>query len=364
MRRKKGSLLPLRIERFVSLEIQYVACRNLCRADGIRGGKARVFSSSTSRYTTNGILCTRAVWRNNIFSEYTVHSYSHVHSMLCDLERFVPAVTRENLSKADWLLLTLGVYFHDLGLIVTEQEFQARASSHFEQFKEIVLFKGRDGDDYRQKMSLLGADLAERFYYQEFVRHNHAKRVAAWIEGKASIELGHAASLIAEVDRLFGSASKDFRRDVAKICESHNLDDLDDSAKYKTFKPYGPTEDEVGNLLYAAVMLRTLDLLQITRQRAPSVMFRLTNPTDPVSQIEWIKQNCVTGVFIKDIKDAEGHTVEGAQADTVSIFAKYDNENGFFGLTSYLQYAGKQLLASYNAVKKAHPGNNERYQFP
>ena len=302
--------------------------------------------------------------RGNIFSQYTVHNYSHVHSMLNDLDRFLTPHTKTSLTKTDWLILTLGIYFHDIGLVVTEEEYTARSTSGFEKFKQEILFNGRNGDDYRQKTMLLGPDLAERFYYQEFVRHNHAKRVASWIEGASAPDLGHASTIIAEINRLFGSTSKDFRRDIARICESHNLDDLDDTSKYKTFKPYGPSNEEVGNLLFCAVMIRTLDLLQITRQRAPSIMFRLINPTDPISQIEWIKQSCVTGVFVKDIKDSDGHVIADAQSDTVSVFAKYDNENGFFGLTSYLQYAQSQILASHAAIKKAHPGTNEKYQFP
>ena len=83
------------------------------------------------------------------------------------------------------------------------------------------------------------------------------------------------------------------------VCESHNLDDLEDLAKYRPFHPYGSSESEAANLLFITVMLRTVDLLQITKQRAPSILFRFINPTDPVSQIEWIKQNCVTGVFPK-----------------------------------------------------------------
>ncbi len=159
-------------------------------------------------------------------------------------------------------------------------------------------------------------------------------------------------------------ASKAFKADLANVCESHNLDDIENIKKYKTFVPYGPSPDEVCNLLFVAVYLRTIDLLQITNQRAPSIMFRLINPTDPISQVEWIKQNKVTGVFVKELRDKDGHIAKDVQADTISIFAKYDNENGFFGLTSYLRYAEQQLIQSYNAIKKSFPGDDERYSFP
>ncbi len=107
--------------------------------------------------------------------------------------------------------------------------------------------------------------------------------------GRPSAELGYARPQIEEIDKLLAPLSSYFRADLAIVCESHNLDDLDDVKKYRPFQPYGRSESEAANLLFAAVMLRTVDLLQITHQRAPSVLFRLINPTDPVSQVEWIK---------------------------------------------------------------------------
>jgi len=111
-------------------------------------------------------------------------------------------------------------------------------------------------------------------------------------------------------------------------------------------------------------MLRTVDLLQITKQRAPSILFRFINPTDPVSQIEWIKQNCVTGVFPKPARDKDGVVNADIQPDTIAVFAKFTNENGFFGLTSYLRYAEKQLAQSFGAVQKANNSIKNKYLFP
>src|SRR5712691_8449879 len=69
--------------------------------------------------------------RNNIFAEYTVHDFSHVEAMLADLGWIVPDKTQKALTPADWLMITLGIYFHDLGLVVTEEEFQQRHKTDF-----------------------------------------------------------------------------------------------------------------------------------------------------------------------------------------------------------------------------------------
>ena len=52
---------------------------------------------------------------NGIFDEYTRHDISHIDSMLYHLtELIIPTSTRELMTPTDWLLIVLGVYFHDL----------------------------------------------------------------------------------------------------------------------------------------------------------------------------------------------------------------------------------------------------------
>ncbi|NPV24533.1 HD domain-containing protein [Bradyrhizobium aeschynomenes] len=302
--------------------------------------------------------------RNNFFAEYTVHDFSHVEKMLDDLEWIIPEATKTAMTPTDWLLIVLSIYFHDLGLIVTEDEFLNRDKASFQDFCSNVLFAKNDGKDYRIKVETLGSDQAERFFYQEFVRFNHAKRVRAWIEGTIDDGLGYAKTQREELNRLFSGVDSDFRRDLALVCESHNLDDLEDTTKYKTFKPYGQKPTEAANLLYAAIILRTTDLLQITKQRAPSVMFRMINPTDPISQIEWTKQNAVKAVIPKPRIDRNGEVNPELQPDTISVYAKYDNENGFFGLTSYIAYAGQQLRYAFDCANKAKSQTAIKLDFP
>jgi len=64
--------------------------------------------------------------RNNFFAEYTVHDFSHVEAMLGDLEWIIPESTKKAMTPADWLMTVLAIYFHDLGLVVTEEEYKNR----------------------------------------------------------------------------------------------------------------------------------------------------------------------------------------------------------------------------------------------
>lgn len=78
--------------------------------------------------------------RGTFFQEYTIHSFAHIEAMLADLDWLIPDKTQTVMTPADWLLITLSIYFHDLGLIVTEDEFKNRASTDFTQFCNDVLF--------------------------------------------------------------------------------------------------------------------------------------------------------------------------------------------------------------------------------
>ena len=41
--------------------------------------------------------------------------------------------------SAEWLMLTLAVYFHDLGMVVTKDEYEKRETSSFKNYKNEVL---------------------------------------------------------------------------------------------------------------------------------------------------------------------------------------------------------------------------------
>ena len=249
------------------------------------------------------------IGRDGFFSTYTGHNISHVDEMLAILDWLVPESTKKVMSPADWLLIVLSIYFHDAGMIVTDDEYRKRLSSGFVAFKARIL-SGELGDDYRAKITALGDDKAERFMYQEFVRHKHPERVKNWILGRAADHLGVTVPVMGEIARLLDPCEGQFKSDLALVCESHHLDDLNDLTKYRLGQAYGNSDPETANVQYAAILLRTADLLHITRDRTPSVMFNAINITDPVSQEEWAKQQAVRRVKPRAERDAEGKVDE------------------------------------------------------
>jgi molecular chaperone HtpG len=303
------------------------------------------------------------IGREGIFQEYTRHDISHIDRLLQMLEWIIPSNTLPKMTVADCLMITLAVYLHDLGMLVTRDEFERRDESSFPEFK-IGILGSDEGKDYLDKVNKMPPDRAERFLYQEFVRRNHAERIKCWVTGKEQKHLGAAERVVAELDKLFGCLDGKFRKDLGLVCESHHRNDLRDLDKYKTSQPYGSGPQETANLQYCAILLRTADLLHVTRDRAPSVEFRVINPSDPKSVEEWHKQMPVISVRPKPGMDEDGNVVPGARMDTIEISGLFKEPQGFFALTSYLNYARKELRQSNDWAELARKKKGVTYDFP
>ena len=306
------------------------------------------------------------IGREAIFDEYTKHDITHIDEMLRNLEWIIPDATKDVMSDSDWLMIVLAVYFHDMGMLVTKAEFANRAAtgSGFSTFCEQVLFGGVNGPDYKAKVEQLSEDDRDRFLYQEFVRHKHAERIRAWIMGQTKEQLGLSQHAVTEVSKLLEPVGPQFRRDLGIVCESHHLNDLGDVQKYKVSQPYGNSDAETVNLQYCAVLLRTADLLHMTSDRTPSIEFKVINPTDPISQQEWARQMAVKRVRPKWGLNDDGQPDEKAARDTVEVHAYFTKEDGFFGLTSYLAYAGDQLKKSNEWISQTFKLRHSKHEFP
>jgi len=305
------------------------------------------------------------IGRDGIFDEYTKHDISHIDKMLDSLDWIIPEETQDKLTPADWLMITLSIYFHDLGMLVTKNEFKERNKSSFPQFKQKI-FDGEFGLDYKEKIMNItgGEDQIDRFIYQELVRRTHAERIKYWIISEKNPNFSNNQTITDEIKKLLENVDPMFKRDLALICESHHLSDLEDYEKYKPKQQYGSSKDYEVNLLYSALILRTADLLHITSDRTPSIEYLLINPTDPISQDEWAKQSSVKTVRRQDKKNKEGNIDKSIPSDTFEVLAYFENDDGFFGLISYLNYANKELKENYKYNELANKRFGTNYRYP
>ena len=120
------------------------------------------------------------IGREKIFSTYTLHDIRHIDQLLDIVDWLVPPATKSVMTDADWMLTVLAIYFHDMGMLVTKDEFDAPAQSGFPDFCR-GLTASDDDREYLAKVNELPPEERERFLYQEFVRHHHATRVKDWI---------------------------------------------------------------------------------------------------------------------------------------------------------------------------------------
>jgi len=126
------------------------------------------------RENVNEIL--KLIGRDGIFREYTLHDANHIDAMLALAEKLIPTDTAAKMKTADWFMIVLSCYFHDLGMLVTKGEYDNRYNgTGFPSFKASLL-NGDTGKDYEEALSILIEEEREEFMYQEFVRANHAKR--------------------------------------------------------------------------------------------------------------------------------------------------------------------------------------------
>ncbi|MEP3198783.1 MAG: ATP-binding protein [Lentilitoribacter sp.] len=302
--------------------------------------------------------------KDGLFSEYTPHDMSHIDDMLLTATWIIPENTKEIMTSGDWLMLVLCIYFHDMGLVVTKDEFSNRKKTGFPTFCKEILYADSDGSDYKAKVDSLEETEKEKFLYQEFVRHNHPVRVKTWIEGKKSDLYGYCKSQVEIISNLLAPLSAEFRTSLGQVCESHGLDDLEDCKKYFQNAPFGNNPQETVNKQYISALLRTIDLIQITSRRAPSSLYRLIDPVDPISQQEWAKQNKVRTVRAQIPLDSDGIPAPKQQSDTIEIFANFDEEIGFFGLNSYIRYATEQLKETHAILERTKHTSPKPYSFP
>jgi len=299
---------------------------------------------------------------NNIFEQYTLHDISHIDQMLKIAEWLIPESTKEIMTSAEWLMLTLAIYFHDLGMVVSKEEFNKRKENN-----EFLKFKSATLTSASKEYKKFYED--EKYLYQEFVRQYHAVRIRSWLELKTPNRYGLSTVQQEIINSSFLAASDFdlFKKDLAMICESHHLDDIDNFSKYKIQSRYGNTDDACVNLNYIAIILRIADLLHITNDRTPTIPRMLIDINNPISIIEWEKQNAVKAITPKPKRNKEGCIDNSIPKDTIEITAYFsgsETAEAYFALSSYLQYVKSELSICNKIAEKARNQEGSVYIFP
>ena len=276
---------------------------------------------------------------DEIFSTYTKHDITHVDVMLSHLSWLIPPDTQKEMTPADWLLITMAIYFHDLGMLVTHNEFEKRKENEVFRLFLNNIETDPKSKDYLNRAKKMNEMERDKFFFQEFIRDNHAARIRDWITGRNSQYWCNAAKhVVDEIDTITGSFPARFRENLALVCESHHRDDLNRLDLYPLCQRYGNDSREISNVQYAALILRTVDLIHVTKDRTPSIMYKTINFSDPKGVDEWDKQKDTFAVR------HAGRYFDPSDDDThfIVVSADFVEERPFFSLTEYLAWADRE----------------------
>lgn len=293
---------------------------------------------------------------NGMFAEYTMHDISHVNGMLNLLDIIIPENTKKEMTSADWLMIVLAVYFHDLGMHIPSGEYENRNND-----SEFVATKAKmlSNNEVKEYVDSLEGDKGEKFLYQEYVRRNHGKRIYQWISNcdkKAEEPYKMIGEMLAGLD-------SNFRSDLALVCQSHQMDELPDHLK-SVDEAYGSSKEEKVNLLYVCVLLRSADILHMTHDRTPDVEFRIISPKNKISVVEWAKQKAVRSIDVHYEKNEAGNVDKTIQPHSFEVQAKFTDDNSYFSFKSFLVYAIDELKRCHNWCEESRQINSNNYCFP
>lgn len=295
------------------------------------------------------------VGSNEMFSEYTKHDISHVDGMLNLLDFIIPDKAQAVMTPTDWMMIVLSFYFHDLGMLITRSEFDDRDKDY--RFK---MYKNDKLD--LSKYSMLPDEKREKYIYQDYVRDNHGNRIESWLVDIANGKI--TENPVVKVLRdVLCNIDPDFLKDLGKVCKSHS-EPFGKVAEFDVRKPYEQARDSEVNLLFAAAILRTTDLLHVNSERTPDVDFEIISPKDSYSRREWVKQRAVKRIRPKDETDKDGNVNKNIQPHLFEVIASFNDEDAYSHFMDYLSYAEKEIKLTYQTCKLSSDKNKNGYIFP
>lgn len=284
---------------------------------------------------------------NGVFREYTQHDISHINGMLGLLDDIIPDSTKTIMTPADWMMVVLSFYFHDFGMLVTEDEISTKSSDI-------------DFQNYKRNNSFWASDDEA---YQNYIRDNHGERIYEWLvklDATSTVPNTHIDLL----KNMIGSLSPEIHRDLAKLCKSHGEDLSQIQDTLEVDQQYEQSSSSKVNLLYVAALLRTADILHISSERTPDVVRKIISPQNPYSKTEWDFQQSVTCIRPLSERDRNNNVDHSIQPHAFEVKATFINEEAYSRFKDYVVNAEKQLIQTHDVCRDSCLKNQNSYQFP
>lgn len=269
-----------------------------------------------------------------LFPEFTPHDEPlHVVKLFQLADKFFGQRTYRELNAPELFLLGAGLYAHDWGMAVGEDEKHFLRNSADQKLLRSTFVPLPDEHErleaFLRTNGLMQPNTSPQqltdHYLRQYVRETHARRSGSRVRAhfKEYPAMGEA---------------------LARICEGHWYDfaTLDNPERF-------PREYEVAgncaNLLALALQVRIIDLFHITDDRTPFALWRFVSPTDAKSAEEWKKHRALHGVAVTDFSPGRAIKVQGFT----------ENEEVWAGLQDLRKYCQEQISCALDVSARHVP---------
>ena len=252
---------------------------------------------------------------NVLFPEYTPHDEEYHLSRLFHVASLILGRDRlEAMNSAELFILAISLYGHDWGMAVSETE------------KEFILNNNKSLD-----LTDLWILPDEKSRVSKFLKSQGLKLESN--TNKVSIEIWreyirqtHAFRSGERTRKYFEQIDGGVADAASRVCEGHWLDfeDLDDYHRYP--QDYSVLRESV-NLRALAVYLRLIDLLDLSEDRTPYVIWKFVAPRDPRSKMEWTKHRALRPITCPPYQQGRIIQVDGSTDDHDVYAALEDLKN-------------------------------------
>lgn len=278
--------------------------------------------------------------------QYTLHDESHFLRVV-ELMAMVLGKSIDELNAIELCLLILTAYYHDQGMVMSEEEYKNLSSNaHFQLFrdnwyidhpnqKEIQTQLQDSNINDRERSGLAGL-LAEldAAMLTDYLRTTHAKRSSDYVIQTFSS------------DRRLEVCAINLSNLLAKICESHY------SHTHELIPANGYNYDEqIGldkiNVPFIAIVLRLADIMDFDADRTPDVLFRTIHFSSTISLREWEKHRGIQGWEINE--------------NLVRFTANYSHPAYQAAALKFMDWVDKELSECQNLCR-VFPAQFQRYK--
>jgi hypothetical protein len=233
------------------------------------------------------------------FPTYTLHNEQHVLNVI-DLMEKILGERIDNLDPLEYAILILGAYYHDIGMVFTNNERESIQNEiEFEHFirkypkahLRILEFQDENPANNNQ----IPEDVAE--WYCRWI---HPDRSANYVNNHTEL------------------LWKNFpiNDSIAAICKSHGYSIVE------VYKWNSISTDFLGrvDLLFCSIILRLADILDFDNSRSPEEVYnylglsKRNTKRDSISDVEWLKHLCSLGFIFTSTNRNDRYPIKFASA--------------------------------------------------